>query len=75
MDHKVDLVDTKGVFILDLADLVSKTMDTQLEFADNSEHLTGCVGYDCTYSLADALEAADCPNEVFCVESLPGDTL
>ena len=46
MDHKVDLADAKGVFIMDLADLVRKTRDTQLEYADNSEHLTGCVGYE-----------------------------
>ena len=58
-------------FIMDLADLVRKTRDTQLEYADNSEHLTGCVGYECTYSLADALEAAECPNKVFCLEGEP----
>ena len=71
MDHKVDLADAKGFFIMDLADLVRKTKDIQLEYADNSEHLTGCVGYDCTYSLADALEAAECPDNVFCLEGEP----
>ena len=28
-------------------------------------------GYDCAYSVADALEAADCPDEVFCLEGEP----
>ena len=71
MDHKVDLADAKGVFIMDLADLVRKTRDTQLEYADNSEHQTSCVGYECTYSLADALEAAGCPDKIFCLEGEP----
>ena len=70
-DHKVSLAEGKGFFIMDLADLVRKTRDTQIEYADNSEHLVGCVGYECTYTLADALEEAECPDNVFCLEGNP----
>ena len=40
-DHKVSLAEGKGFFIMDLVDLVRKTRDTQLEYADNSDHLVG----------------------------------
>ena len=48
VDHKVNLKDIKGFFMLDLADMARKTKDKQLEFADNSDLATGCIGYDCT---------------------------
>ena len=61
MDHKVNLKDLKGFFMIDLADMARKTKDKQLEFADNSDLATGCIGHECTYSIADAIEATDCP--------------
>ena len=56
-DHKVCLAEGKGFFIM--AYLARKTRDLQLEFADNTVDMTGCIGHDgCTYTLADALEEA-----------------
>ena len=71
-DHTVCLAEGKGFFIVDMADLARKTMDHQLEFADNTVDMTGCIGNDgCTYTLADALEEAETPDTVFCLEGCP----
>ena len=40
------LVEGKGFFMVDLADLARKTRDGQLEFADNSVDMGGCIGYE-----------------------------
>ena len=66
------LTDGSGFFIIDLADIARQTRDGQLEFADNSKDMCGCISYDdCTYSLADAIENADVPDSVFCMEGNP----
>ena len=67
MDHKVNLNKGQGFFMLDLAEKARITKEKQLELADYCNEMTGCVGYDdCTYSLADAIESTECPEEVFC---------
>ena len=69
MDHKVNLNKGEGFFMVDLAEKARITKEKQLELADYCNEMTGCVGYDnCTYSLADAIESTDCPEEVFCIE-------
>ena len=71
-DHKVCLAEGVGFFIIDMADLARKTRDVQLQFADNAADMTGCIGFEeCTYTLADALEEAEAPDKVFCLEGSP----
>jgi hypothetical protein len=71
-DHKVCLTEGSGSFMIDLAYIARKTRDCQLEFADNSKDMGGCIGYDdCTNSLADAIENADVPDSVLCMEGNP----
>ena len=71
-DHTVCLAEDKGFFIVDLADLARKTRDLQLEFADNTVDMAGCIGNEgCTYTLADAIEEAETPDNVFCLEGCP----
>jgi hypothetical protein len=49
-----------------------KTRDGHLEFADNSKDMCGCIGFNgCTYSLANAIENAEVPDTVFCMEGCP----
>ena len=68
----IKCVSGSGFFMIDLADIARKTRDGQLEFADNSKDMGGCIGYDdCTYSLADAIENADVPESIFCMEGNP----
>ena len=44
-DQKVCLTDGSGFFMIDLANIARKTRDGQLEFADNSKDMGGCIGY------------------------------
>ena len=68
-DHKVNLNEGKGFFMVDLAEKARITLDKQLELADFCHELIGCTGYiDCEFSLADAIETDECPEEVFCTE-------
>ena len=69
MDHKVNLNKGQGFFMVDLAEKARITKEKQLELEDYCNEMTGCVGYDdCTYSLADAIESTECPEEVFCID-------
>ena len=43
MDHKVNLKDIKGFFMVDLADMARKTKEKQLEFTDNSDLATDAL--------------------------------
>ena len=57
---------------IDVDDVARKTMQGMLTFADETNDMTGCVGYlDCTYRLAEAIENTEVPDQVFCMEDNP----
>ena len=68
-DHKANLPEGTGFFMLDLAEKARLTLDKQQELADFCHELYGCTGHvDCEFSLAEAIESEECPIEVFCME-------
>ena len=68
-DHKVNVNEGTGFFMVDLAEKARTTLDKQHELADFCHELTGCTGNPgCEFSLADAIDTDECPDEVFCTE-------